>query len=236
MLTTCGRVGPRKLARAIAGSLQHRKNLVPSNVPADLTPPADLDQVADILKQTRMADVSDCCDEVQIEIGSKVPGVPGSTAPALSQEPPIAQHFEAGSSLGHQTLTDANGFLLVDDNPINLGILSAFMKRVGQQHDTARNGQEAVDRFQKRAGAYKCIIMDISMPVLDGFSATRLIRLHEKQAGLRPCSVFALTGLASADAQQDATACGIDVFLVKPLKFEELTRILISKGLMSKVD
>lgn len=231
----CGRVGPRKLARTIVASLRRRKHTLPSNLSADLTPPAELDQIADTLKLTRVADAPDCGSETYCGDISTVFEATGTPAPSLAQGSPIAQHsLEAQFMTGHQTRSETEAFLLVDDNPVNLGILSAFMRRLGQPHDLARNGQEAVDKFHKRAGAYKCIIMDISMPVLDGFTATRLIRQHEKQTGTRPSSVIALTGLASADAQRDATACGVDVFLVKPLKFAELTRILMSRGLIHR--
>ncbi len=69
------------------------------------------------------------------------------------------------------------------------------------------------------------------MPVMDGLESTRLIREFERQNHLKPTIVIALTGLASASAQREAFASGIDIFLSKPVAFTELKHILDSKGL-----
>lgn len=66
---------------------------------------------------------------------------------------------------------------------------------------------------------------------MDGLESTRLIREFEQQNQLQPTIVIALTGLASAGAQKEAFASGIDIFLSKPVSFAELKRILDSKGL-----
>ncbi|KAK6073689.1 hsp90-like protein [Seiridium cupressi] len=117
-------------------------------------------------------------------------------------------------------------YLLVDDNAINLRILSAYMKKLGHAYDTASDGLEALETFKKGEGAYKCVFMDISMPVMDGFEATREMRAHEQENKLSRCTIYALTGLASAGAQQEAFASGIDLFLTKPVKLTELSHIL----------
>lgn len=68
------------------------------------------------------------------------------------------------------------------------------------------------------------------MPVMDGLEATRRIRAHEQKHQLKPAVVIALTGLASAQTQQDALASGIDLFLTKPVPLKELGRILEANG------
>ena len=68
--------------------------------------------------------------------------------------------------------------------------------------------------------------MDLNMPTLDGFEATQRIRQFERQQGLEPATIIALTGLANADARQQAYSSGIDLFLTKPVRLKELTRIL----------
>ncbi|TKA78586.1 hypothetical protein B0A55_03872 [Friedmanniomyces simplex] len=71
------------------------------------------------------------------------------------------------------------------------------------------------------------ILMDISMPILNGFEATRLIRAFEQQHGVHPpAHIVALTGLGSASAQQEAFSSGVDLFLTKPVRLKELTRVL----------
>lgn len=70
------------------------------------------------------------------------------------------------------------------------------------------------------------------MPVMNGFEATRAIRTIEADGAGPRCSIFALTGLASRDAQQEALLSGIDLFLTKPIALAEITHILESKGLL----
>ncbi|RSL80147.1 hypothetical protein CEP51_006801 [Fusarium floridanum] len=123
-------------------------------------------------------------------------------------------------------------FLLVEDNAINMRILQAFMKKLGHVYDAATDGRQAVDSYRDGGGRYRCILMDISMPVMDGFEATRLIRGFEKEKHLPRCHIFAISGLASKEAQEDAFATGLDLFLSKPVQLKELSRILKSHGIV----
>lgn len=75
------------------------------------------------------------------------------------------------------------------------------------------------------------VLMDISMPIMDGLTSTRKIRAFEAERGIEPPStIIALTGLASAEAQEDALDAGINQFLVKPVKFGELKGLLREPG------
>jgi CheY-like chemotaxis protein len=115
----------------------------------------------------------------------------------------------------------------VDDNAINLKILESYMKKVGHQYDDAMNGQEALETFRQNPQRYRCIFMDISMPIMDGLEATRLIRAFEKEQGLTPpVFIIALTGLASSHTQQEAFGSGVDLYLTKPVPLKDLGRIL----------
>jgi signal transduction histidine kinase/CheY-like chemotaxis protein len=129
--------------------------------------------------------------------------------------------------------------LLVDDNKINLQLLVMFMRKSGFTYEVAENGQEAVDQYERASRTatdvptdskwkppFDFVLMDISMPVMDGLEATRRIRGFEKSHHLRPSAVFALTGLASAEANDEAIAAGVDLFLPKPVRFAELQRLL----------
>ncbi|KAK1985305.1 histidine kinase [Colletotrichum cereale] len=123
-------------------------------------------------------------------------------------------------------------FLLVEDNPINLRILSTYMSKLGKKYHTAINGLEAVEAYKRRPDECKYILTDVSMPVMDGFEATRHIRAHERSLNLKPATIIALTGLASDDSQNEAFGSGMDLFLTKPVKLKELSSILISHGLL----
>lgn len=106
------------------------------------------------------------------------------------------------------------------------------MKKLGCGYSTATDGQDALDNVKANPGLYKCILMDINMPRLDGMEATRLIRAAECKQKQDPAAIFALSGLASEDAQQRAYQSGIDLFLTKPVKLKELSDVLSSKGLI----
>ncbi|KAK2017053.1 hsp90-like protein [Colletotrichum eremochloae] len=127
--------------------------------------------------------------------------------------------------------------LLVDDNQINLKLLVMFMKKCGFSYEQAENGQEALDKFVAASSAsaeasaskrrqFDFVLMDISMPVMNGFEATKRIREYEREHKLQATTVVALTGLASADARRDAETSGFDVFLPKPVRFAELQKLL----------
>jgi len=64
------------------------------------------------------------------------------------------------------------------------------------------------------------------MPVMDGFEASRHIRAFEKKMGLKPVVIIALTGLGSSEAQHEAFVSGINLFLTKPVRLKELTKLL----------
>ncbi|EMT68459.1 Peroxide stress-activated histidine kinase mak2 [Fusarium odoratissimum] len=151
---------------------------------------------------------------------------PGPPSRVPSKRPP-----QATQQQGPTAASEPKSFLLVDDNPINLSVLCAYMKKLKTKYTTAADGLEAVERFQENPDEFSCILMDISMPRMDGIEATKQIRAFENKEGREPVVILALTGLASASAQQDAYASGVDVFLSKPVKLKELSSILRERSL-----
>ncbi|TDZ21611.1 Hybrid signal transduction protein dokA [Colletotrichum orbiculare MAFF 240422] len=127
-----------------------------------------------------------------------------------------------------------NEFLLVDDNPINLKILSAYMKKLNKKHTTASNGLEALQTYTNQANRFCCILIDITMPVMDGLEATRRIRKFERAHHLPPVVVIAITSLGSANARQEGFASGMDLFLTRPVTMTELVKILRQRRLVDE--
>lgn len=207
-------VGPRKLAKVLASSLERRQAMVSVSMPPELTPPAEPEP------DRYLAALADG--------GSTSGGIASERCESPWPDPEDEQRAD-GSREGHAM---SSKFLIVDDNPINIKILSSCMDKMGLEHDVARDGKEAVEAFKRNAGAYRCIFMDITMPVMNGYEATSLIRQQEREAELPACVIIALTGLASVQAQQEAAASGIDLFLTKPAKIRELKHILALKGLL----
>ncbi|CAL5871616.1 uncharacterized protein PFLUO_LOCUS5869 [Penicillium psychrofluorescens] len=126
--------------------------------------------------------------------------------------------------------------LLVDDNDVNLQLLCAYVQKEGFKYQSARDGAQAVETYRAHPGLFQIVIIDISMPVMNGFEASREIRRLERehragmsesdQKALPPTIIAALTGLDSAGAQKEAFGSGINTFLVKPVKRQELQAIL----------
>lgn len=119
--------------------------------------------------------------------------------------------------------------LLVDDNKINLRILMSYMKRLKRRYKTATNGLEALETFAASPSSFSCILMDLSMPVMDGLESTRKIReLERTRKPQSHTKIIALTGLASSRSRQGAFASGIDLYLTKPVRLKELAGFLIT--------
>ncbi|RAL12173.1 putative sensor histidine kinase/response regulator [Aspergillus homomorphus CBS 101889] len=119
--------------------------------------------------------------------------------------------------------------LVVDDNSINLKLMLTFMKkRELETLDSAENGKLAVDAVERLPEGYDIIFMDMSMPVMNGFEATRAIRAIEKERGegCAPSVIIALTGLSSSRDETEALTSGVNLFLTKPVSFKEVSRLL----------
>jgi|SRR5690242_4164284 len=100
------------------------------------------------------------------------------------------------------------------------------MKKYKLQYTEAENGLEALRIYQSAQSHFDVILMDMSMPVMDGVSATRAIRQYEQEYKVPRCYIIAVTGLASASAKLEAWNSGIDHFMTKPINFKQLERFL----------
>ncbi|ORY08371.1 CheY-like superfamily [Clohesyomyces aquaticus] len=125
--------------------------------------------------------------------------------------------------------------LVVDDNALNTRLLGAFLKkyRCGNIQE-AENGAEAVKAVKEHTEVFDITFMDLSMPVMDGFDATRKIRTIENERGCSrqvtqdavPAVIVALTRLASDREEAKAYASGVDLFITKPVRFAGLEQLL----------
>lgn len=111
--------------------------------------------------------------------------------------------------------------LLVEDNLINQRLTKLILEKAGYEVITANNGQDAVD-FYKKEPNFKVIIMDIQMPVLDGLSATQIIRFHEAEQNLKRTPIIALTAHAMKGDKEKCLEAGCDNYLSKPIMLEVL--------------
>ncbi|UTP40622.1 ATP-binding protein [Phenylobacterium sp. LH3H17] len=110
--------------------------------------------------------------------------------------------------------------LAAEDNPMNQLVLKTLMAQLGVEVSCVDDGQAAV--AASAAEAWDVILMDVQMPVMDGPTATRLIRQRELEQGLKRMPIIALTANAMAHHQAEYLAAGMDVLVPKPLELERL--------------
>ncbi|KAI0505525.1 hypothetical protein F5B22DRAFT_523468 [Xylaria bambusicola] len=233
--------GPRKLAKILLAALQRWVER------QDQPEPPDSNMASLSLRRVSTRSHEECNmpmyhKETFNILNLTGPGPFEAPAADRSARPPRSPSLSPRSSLKPEPEPYAESaaleryepqkFLLVEDNAINMRILCAYMKKLGRSYVTAQDGQYAVEKYVAKPGHFNCLLMDINMPRLDGLQATRQIREFEAANHLPPSTVIALSGLASATVQQEALESGVDLFLTKPVKLQDISQILKSMGLM----
>jgi signal transduction histidine kinase/CheY-like chemotaxis protein/GAF domain-containing protein len=162
---------------------------------------------------------------------------------STSAKAPLA--IKASITSAIVTTTKMPTLLLVDDNNVNLRLLAAFAKKHRYSYLTAQDGQLAVDAFvnahrnaslQNGPESHKMdtigigmptvILMDINMPVMDGYEAVQQIRSYEKKHHIAASKIIAVTALQSEAAQVEAFGSGFDLFLSKPIQLRDLSKLI----------
>ncbi|MCL9777209.1 response regulator [Vibrio methylphosphonaticus] len=162
---------------------------------------------ADILKQKLVSAV-----EVKLEniANVKAMEIEGKSTDATSSE--------SSSQSGDEP---AVRVLLVEDNMVNQKVASLHLKKAGYDYVIANDGQQALETFQSDSN-FDVILMDCMMPVKDGFAATKDIRDYEKQEGMTPTPIIALTASVVDDDIQKCFDAGMDAYVPKPVRREKL--------------
>ena len=115
--------------------------------------------------------------------------------------------------------------LLAEDNPTNRYLITAMLERQGHEVTAVENGHAALRAVRERAeGGFDLILMDVQMPVMDGLTATREIRLLPEPAGATP--ICAITAEDTRQRRAELLAAGMDEVLPKPLKIDQFNRTL----------
>jgi two-component system, sensor histidine kinase len=113
--------------------------------------------------------------------------------------------------------------LLAEDNPANQLLLLRILQHEGHQVMTASNGKQAVDLAC--AHSFDLVLMDVEMPVLNGYQATAEIRAQQAASGMRT-PIWALTAHVPGDGDEECTASGMDAYLTKPVDRSALRQML----------
>jgi len=114
--------------------------------------------------------------------------------------------------------------LLAEDNAVNQKLALRLLSQMGYRADVAGNGKEAVQALERQP--YDLVLMDVQMPEMDGLEATRLICARWKQSE-RP-RIVAMTASAMQGDREACLEAGMDDYLSKPIRVEELVRALES--------
>src|SRR5881409_2161266 len=115
--------------------------------------------------------------------------------------------------------------LVAEDNAVNQRVIVRLLEKMGHIPIVAYNGQEAVGAYESRP--FDVVLMDVQMPVMDGLTATRMIRESEaRHPGRRRLPIMALTAYAMRGDRERCLAAGMDDHLTKPVKPEELSAAL----------
>jgi CheY-like chemotaxis protein len=144
----------------------------------------------------------------------------------LSQSPQRLLSAPQPTAAGQELLTRHGGqrVLLVDDNRLNLEVAQELLNHVGLEVMTASDGQQALARICEAGEAYDLVLMDLQMPRMDGFQATRALRASPLGQRL---PIIALSGSALAPDRQAAREAGMNDFVAKPIDAETLyTKLL----------
>jgi signal transduction histidine kinase/ActR/RegA family two-component response regulator len=129
----------------------------------------------------------------------------------------------SGSALNSHEL-DGVRVLLVEDNPVNQKVAIRMLQKLGCVVELAENGQQALEKLER--ASYDIVLMDMQMPIMDGLTATRLLRQREQQTGHHQV-VIALTANAMQTDRELCLEAGMDDYLSKPLTLDALQVMLL---------
>jgi CheY-like chemotaxis protein len=115
--------------------------------------------------------------------------------------------------------------LVVDDHAINRNIIEGMLKKLGYESFSVADGIRAVEAV-KAGEKFDLILMDIRMPIMDGYRATREIRAFEQASGIRRTNIVAVTADVYPEARTFCKESGMDDYMPKPLAIKAFSQML----------
>ena len=141
-------------------------------------------------------------------------------------EEPETQPAKTDAADAAQFDVTGKRLLLAEDNAVNMEIAGMILTQAGFEVETAENGQIALDMLSaSEAGYYDAVLMDIQMPVMDGYTATKKIRALQNKA-LAEIPILAMTANAFKEDAEEAAKAGMQAHISKPIDAELLVRTL----------
>lgn len=108
--------------------------------------------------------------------------------------------------------------LVVEDNFANQKLVSSILMKIGVDAEVVENGRVAVERFENASLAFDLILMDLQMPEMDGYEATKLIREIEQTQKRPRTKIIALTAHAMSSDKDRCMAAGMETYITKPIE------------------
>ncbi|MEY4526698.1 MAG: hypothetical protein RL768_417 [Nitrospirota bacterium] len=139
-----------------------------------------------------------------------------AVSPTAPPAPPLITRHQVAEMHANLRL------LVVDDNPVNQKVAVKMLEKLGYRVDVAGNGNEALAALTRHR--YNLVLMDCQMPELDGFETTRMIRSHEQPGTRLP--IIAMTANAMQGDREHCLSSGMDDFVSKPVKSQDLSKVL----------
>jgi two-component system, sensor histidine kinase and response regulator len=159
------------------------------------------------------------CFHFTVRLGTPLTAIASATRPAISLTATLPEVRDDGP----RTLT----ILLAEDNPVNQKVAMRMLEKRGHHVVLATNGREAVDALAQRS--FDLVLMDVHMPEMDGFEATKAIRDQEKLTGSHQ-SIVAMTASAIKGDSERCIAAGMDDYISKPIDIARLDEVLAAHG------
>ena len=150
--------------------------------------------------------------------------VPATSAEPIARKTSDPAPIVASNTTPPEPKTAHVQILLAEDNPDNQLLIKAFLKQSDCEVTVAENGAIAVELF--RNGTYDLVLMDIQMPVMDGYAATRRIRELETELDRASTPILALTAHAMKEAAEESARAGCDGHLSKPINRDTLLKAI----------
>lgn len=147
------------------------------------------------------------------------------TLPVEATESDSEKHYEENIIyLDKQANANNLPILLVEDYEPNILVATMIFKNFGYRYDVAHNGYEAVERYSP--DKYSIILMDVEMPLMDGYETTRFIRRFEKTNAYSPIAIIAMTAHSMKGDREKCIESGMDDYIAKPFTPHQLQTIL----------
>ncbi len=147
-----------------------------------------------------------------------------------ASRPATAAPSPDATTTGESTLPEpspALPLLLAEDNPVNQKVASLMLRKLGYQVEVVANGAEALEALARRR--YALVLMDVQMPVMDGYEAVRRLRAAENGVLDPQVPVVALTAHAMAGDRERCLDAGMDDYLTKPIDVAKLAAVLVRR-------